>query len=236
MLAQLIDSKSGEEVSTPEEIKRVSLEYCKALLTNRKPKDDFAEDILMKELVHNVRMLEKVDDDMDELSIEKFNKTYDILTKKPGTKYDFIVKGGSSMKAALFKLCQAVWRTEDQPDSWCKSTLVQCYKGKGPRTVLDNMRHLHMKEETPKFFGHFVMSEAKEKMTANMTKFQIGTKPGHRAQEHLFVLKSVISLYMELGKPIILSMWDVSKLFVLHELYNSIKAKYKENSTVYCMR
>ena len=75
------------------------------------------------------------------------------------------------------------------------------------------MRHLHMKEETPKFFGHLVMSEVKDKMTGNMTKFQIGTKPGHRAQEHLFVLKSVISLYIHLGKPIILSMWDVSKFF-----------------------
>ena len=42
----------------------------------------------MKELVHNVWMLEKVDDDMDELSKEKFNKTYDILTKKTGAKYD----------------------------------------------------------------------------------------------------------------------------------------------------
>ena len=58
-----------------------------------------------------------MDIDMDELLIEKFNKTYDILTKKPGSKYDFIVKGGSSMKAALFKLCQVVWRTEDKPVS-----------------------------------------------------------------------------------------------------------------------
>ena len=164
---------------------------------------------------------------MDELSIEKFNKTYDILTKKPGTKYDFIVKGGPSMKAALFKLCQVVWRTEDQPVSWSKSTLVQCYKGKGPRTVLDNMRHLHMKEETPKFFGHLVMSEVKDKMTGNMTKFQIGTKPGHRAQEHLFVLKSVISLYIHLGKPIILSMWDVSKFFDRESLKDCMNELYR---------
>ena len=47
-----------------------------------------------------------------------------------------------------------------------------------------------MKDEIPKFVSHLVMSEAKGKMTANMTKYQIGTKPGHRAQEHLFVLKS----------------------------------------------
>ena len=136
----LVDPASGEEVTTPEEIKRVSLQYCKDLLTNRKPKDEYAEDYMMKEFVHDVRMTEKIEDDIEELSSVKFNRTYGILTKKLGSKYDFIVKGGPSMKAALFKLCQVVWRTEKQPVRWSKSTLVQCYKGKGLRTVLDNMR------------------------------------------------------------------------------------------------
>ena len=133
------------------------------------------------------------------------------------------------MKAALFKLCQVVWRTERQPDRWSKSTLVQCYKGKGPRTVLDNMRHLHMKDEIPKFFSHLVMSEAKGKMTACMTKYQIGTKPGHRAQEHLFVLKSMISLHIHYGKSIILSMWDVSKFFDREALKDCMNELYKSN-------
>ena len=32
----MIDPKTLKDVNTPEEIKRVSLEYCKELLTNRK--------------------------------------------------------------------------------------------------------------------------------------------------------------------------------------------------------
>ena len=63
-----------------------------------------------------------------------------------------------------------------------------------------------MKDEYPKFFGHLVVSAAKDKMIENMTKFQMGTKPGHRAQEHLYVLKSVIALHLMYNKPIILSM------------------------------
>jgi hypothetical protein len=132
-----------------------------------------------------------------------------------------------AMKAALYKLCQVVWRTETQPDRWCKSTLVQLYKGKGLRNILDNMRHLHMKDEIPKFFGHLVVSASKEKMTSNMTKFQIGTKPGHRAQEHLFVLKSVIALHLHFDKAIILSMWDVSKFFDRESLADCMNELYK---------
>ena len=97
-----------------------------------------------------------------------------------------------AVKAALFKLCQLVWQTEKQPQTWERSALVQLYKGKGPRSILDNMRHIHCKDEFPKFFGHLVVSASKDKMISNLTKYQIATKPGHRAQEHLFVLKSVI--------------------------------------------
>ena len=94
---------------------------------------------------------------------------------------------------------QVVWQSEVIPDLWKKTTLVQAYKGKGPCSDLDNMRHLHIKEDIPKMFGHLVMSLAKEKMVSNMSKYQIGAKPGHRAQEHLFTIKSVMLLYWHVG-------------------------------------
>ena len=143
----LINPKTKEEVTTPMEIKKVSLDYCTDLLTNRKPKVKYEEDILMKELIHEIRMNEVVIDDIEELSEFRFNATYDTLVKKPGSKYKFIMNGGPFLKAALLKLCQVVWRTEVQPDRWAKSTLIQSYKGKGERGVLDNQRHLHITDE-----------------------------------------------------------------------------------------
>ena len=223
----LTDPKTGAEVSTPDDIKRVSLQYCKDLLTNREPKEEFIEDVLLKELVHCARMSESIENDIEELSIERFNETFKKLTKRPGSKYDFIVKGGQALEAALFKLCQVVWRKEVQPDRWCKSTLIQLYKGKGERNILDNMRHIHSKDQFPKFFGDLVVSTCKDKMTSNMTKFQIGTKPGHRAQEHLYVLKSVIAMHMQYGNAIVLSMWDVSKFFDRESLADCMNELYK---------
>ena len=91
---------------------------------------------------------------------------------------------------AVFHLCKAVWYSEEIPASWHKSRLIQLFKGKGERTELDNYRHIHIKDEVPKVFGHLVMSAAREKLFDNMSKFQIGAKPGHRPQEHLFVLSA----------------------------------------------
>ena len=132
----VFDPKANVEVTTPEDI---SLEYCVNLLTNRKPKKDFEEDILLKDIVHLVRMEEDISDDIDELTIDRFKKTYETLKKRKGTKYQFIMKGGAAMKAALYKLCQTVWVSEKLPESWDKSTLIQLFKGKGLSSVLDNV-------------------------------------------------------------------------------------------------
>ena len=82
-----------------------------------------------------------------------------------------------------------------------------------------------MKDQFPKFFGHLVVTASKD----NMSKFQIGAKPGHRAQEHLFVLKSVIALYLLYEKPMILTTWDVSKFFDREVLADCLNEVHRNN-------
>ena len=69
-----------------------------------------------------------------------------------------------------------------------------------------------------------VMSQAKSKMINNMTKFQIGTKNGHRAQEHLFTLKSVIALYLYHELPLLLQLYDISKFFAWESLRDGMNS------------
>ena len=135
------------------------------------------------------------------------------MKKNVGEKYKFIIKSGQALKAALFNLFKFIWEKEKKPDSWRKTTLIQLYKGRGLREELSNQRYLHTKMEIPKFFGHIVTSIAKPNIIENMSPYQIGTKPGHRAQEHLFVTKSMMGL-AELNKQAFaLQFWDLSKFF-----------------------
>ena len=223
----LIDPITRKEVTSPFEIRRVSLDYCNELLTNRKPKAGYEDDIFLKQVIHEKRMKEIIQNDVDYLTYDKFEQSYDMIKKKPGDKYKFIIKGGEAVKAALFKVCQSVWLSETLPRSWEKTTLIQLYKGKGLKNDLNNMRHIHLKDEFPKFFGHLVVNAGKDIMTKNLSKFQIATKAGHRAQEHIFVLKSVISLYTCMGKPLILQMWDLSKFFDRENLRDCLNELYR---------
>ena len=124
------DPKTGKEVSTPDEIKRVSLDYCVDLLTPKPPPDKFADHVNRLKQLHFERMNETVEDDLDDFPIDTFLKVFDQLSKKSGLKYKFITKAGRSFHEALVNLFRIVWRKEKLPKEWQKSTLIQLKKGK----------------------------------------------------------------------------------------------------------
>ena len=140
-----------------------------------------------------------------------YEKSLKDLKQKKSNKYNFILKSGKSHKIALFRLFETVWNYENEPEQWRDTNIIQIYKGKGCKDDLGNLRNIHTKLETPKFFGHMVINAAKGKIIENMSKFQLGTKPGHRAQEHLFVMRSIIELYEMNGKALILQLYDIIK-------------------------
>ena len=80
----VIDPNTGIEVMTPTEIKRLTLKYCVSLLTNREPKDLYYEHIQRKKQLHWLRMNEVIENDINELSMEMFVNSLNILAKKPG--------------------------------------------------------------------------------------------------------------------------------------------------------
>ena len=110
-----------------------------------------------------------------------------------------------------------VWDTEEIPASWNLTTLVQIFK-KGLKSSLDSYRFVHTKNWMPRVFDGIVFNKMKHTLVSNMSKFQIGAKPGHRAQEHIFVLYSVIELFKKLNIPLIIQTWDISRYFDRHTL------------------
>ena len=57
------------------------------------------------------------------------------------------------------------------------------------------------------------MDKSRDKMVKRCSKFQIGGIPGHRPQEHLYTVKSIISLYNFINIPLFLQLYDLSKYF-----------------------
>ena len=138
------------------------------------------------------------------------------------------------MHAALYKLYEIVWNHEVKPDVWRDTIVIQLNKPKSKdKADLDGKRHIHTKPEIPKFFEHMVTTTVKPKIVEHMSPFQIGAVPGHRSQEHLFSLKSVIAMLEENKEAAAVQVFDLVKFFdserlddCLNELYKSkIKGK-----------
>ena len=102
-------------------------------------------------------------------------------------------------------------------------------KGKKNKEDLDQKRHIHTKEDTTKFFLHIVTTAFKPKVFKELSPFQIGAVSGHRAQEHLFSIKSVIALAEWRNEAILLQQYDFSKMFDRESLLDVLGELYRSN-------
>ena len=224
----VIDPTTGKKIFDKKDIIDVCADYCVKLLTNREPSEGYEEDIRMKRIVHNARMNEAIENDV-QFSEEIFQNTFSQLKTKPGNKYDFIIKAGPSLHGALYKLYDVVWTHEVKPDKWRDTVLVQLPKSKGDRFDLNSKRHIHLRSEIQKFFEHMVTSIAKPMIVKNMSPFQIGAVPGHRSQEHLYVVKSVVAMLEECNEATAIQLFDYSKFFDSEQLVDGLGEIYRSD-------
>ena len=72
-----------------------------------------------------------------------------------------------------------------------------------------------------------IVANSKHYIIGNASKYQIGGIAGHRPQEHLFVIKSVISLVQMMGKGLIMEFFDITKYFDKENLRDAMNNLYR---------
>ena len=223
----MTDPETGEMLFEPENIRDASANYLSKLLTNREPSEGYERDIKVKEVLHDLRMAETKTGPDDIFDEDDFGKLLKNLKKKNKEKYQFILKAGTDFLRVLYSLFKKTWESGRKPKQWEKTTAHQLYKGKGKATEFKNQRFIHTKDQNPKAFEHVLMEKAKPRIINGCTKYQIGALPKHRSQEHLFTLKSIIAWYIQIGKPLLLTLYDISKFFDREMLKDAMDALYR---------
>ena len=72
-----------------------------------------------------------------------------------------------------------------------------------------------------------VTTAIKPMIVENMSPFQIGAVPGHRSQEHLFSLKSVIAMLEEENEAVAIQLFDLVKYFDSEKLLDGLDEIYR---------
>ena len=242
----ILDPNTGEVAVTAKEIKRISLDYCRGVLTNNEVEKGFEKEVELKEYVHQKQM-EDTSGPGFIPSRGTFNKVLKKFKANDKRNYDFLVKTVEKFQEAVFKLARRMLLEEKFPEGFDLTTLHHIYKGKGKREIMSNNRYIHIKEWLPMLAEGMVVEDMKEKILKGSSPYQIGGQPGHQPQEHLCTAKSIIAKYEMEGKIIVLQAYDISKYFdkeVVPDVMNTMNemgidkkayrtwSKLNENTTI----
>ena len=230
----VIDSRSGELVVASSAIQKASLEYCLDTLEKNVPKDNFKGLIEAKRKLHDLRMLE--DEGEFNITEDLFWLVVDRFEKKKKKSYDFLSKASKGFKEAMLTFCRRMHSEEKFPRRFWKTTLIQLYKQKGPMQQLSSHRFLHMKEWTVRLMESLEVEGMKSDILEAGTQYQLGGKPGMRAQFHLFVVKSILAMKASIKEGTIVWSVDLEKFFdkeVLVDCLDTLATEAKVDARIY---
>ena len=229
----IIDPETGNLAVSAMEIKRVSLDHCKRVLTNNAPLVEYSKEIALKEKIHEERM-SRLGEGSFNPTLRKFEKVTKKFERSNKRNYDFLVRAGDRFKKSVYRMGRRMLVEEEFPSKFDYTTLHQIYKGKGRKELLDNNRYIHSKDWLPRLVEGVIVDEMKDDILDGSSPYQIGGQPGHQPQEHLFTIKSIMAWYEHVGKLLMLQGFDISKFFdkevladvmdTLHELGVDMKA------------
>ena len=87
-----------------------------------------------------------------------------------------------------------MFKEEEFPEAFNKTTLHIIFKGKGNKETLSDNRFIHCKEWWPRVAESIIVEEGlKGALVGGSSVYQIGGQPGHRSEELMFVLKSIVA-------------------------------------------
>ena len=102
---------------------------------------------------------------------------------------------------------------ETFPQRFFETRLCQLWKKKGSVSDLNNHRYIHMKDWLPKLCEALTVDQMKTEIISGGTIYQIGGIPGHRREEHLVVVKSLIQMSLSRKTGCLVQLSDFEKFF-----------------------
>ena len=208
------DPETKRLVVEQSEIKSISLKFCKKVLERNEPKKEMEKMFEMRKTLNEERLSENVGEGF-KASKDVYDQVLAKFKSNNKRSYDFLIRASEEYKDSIFLLCKRIIESESIPDKFRESTLHQIWKRKpGTRKEdLDANRYIHCKDWLPRTVEAMVVKEMEPAIAAATSRFQIGGVQGHRPQEHLFSVKSLVGKYLQEKKMIILVCYDISGFF-----------------------
>ena len=206
--------KTGERLETPEEIYDSVMDYNVEVLTKNPCEDEWSRE-RMEEKSAAVEFFEKVETDESERDIQwdEWEKVMVKITELNKSCYRDLVWAGHEWQAAMYMMFKRIYREEDIPQKFLKTSLKRLYKRKGDKTKLSSYRFIHLKEWAAKVMEKLVMQKCNDLIAGVMPQGQIGGMKKSSTSEHISSLHALARMKMKEKSGIIIMFVDVMKCF-----------------------
>ena len=132
---------------------------------------------------------------------------------------------------ALMPLIKYIWKNEQIPDSWNSGLITSIWKGKGDKENLNNHRGITVSSA----IGNIVEEIIDRRIGAivEFSQGQAGGKKGACTADHLFILRSLMTIAQSKKQSLFITFYDVSKAYdnadvdnMLHVMWeNGVRGK-----------
>ena len=211
----IINPTTNKLAVSRNEIKQATLQYCVDTLANNEPANIYFEKHI-KEKKKKVEDFLNLKDGDFKATEDTFYRNLAKFKSSRKRNYDFLVKAGEGFHNAVFRFCQKMFDEEKFPVEFFNTTLHMIFKpGKGTRReILSDNRFIHSKFYFVRAAEGLIVEDGlKEALIEGSSIYQIGGQPGHRSEELVFVLKSIIAKYKFLQEILVIQLYDLSKYF-----------------------
>ena len=248
----IVKDANGKRIYCPERIKEVTANYYENLYKDKNLPSRPFHTQLTNQITQYLNDIEHENDLCNTPPTEK--EISEIIAKKKNgksttdIKNEMLKRPGDVMTKYVFTLIQAIWNEETVPESWRCGLVTSIWKGKGDRESLQNHRGITVSSTIGSIMEEIIDRRILE--TVKFTPAQGGGLKGASTCDHIFILKTLISVSLKQKRKTYVTFYDVQKAFdnvdnddmlavmwqnglrgkawrILKELSNNLKAKIK---------
>ena len=211
-----VRNKEGDEITSPEGIKKRISEYYAELYENNDIKEGYEqyhenqERFIKKCWDHKNENEQELESNIIEIIIENLEK--EKAVGPDGYSNEMIMDGGKSLKGSIIRMMKIIYETEELPKEWNKAYIKNIYKGKGSKKEMNNYRGLILNSHLPKLFEKII--EAKERhILQDMSEYQCGARKGKSTREHHLTIRTLKEIAKQENEEITAVYFDIRKCF-----------------------
>ena len=108
-------------------------------------------------------------------------------------------------------VCNSIVREGKMPEEWCKSWMVNVYKGKGDALECGSYRGIRLLEHTLKIFERVV--EARVRRIVKIDDLQFGFMAGRGTSDAIFIVRQLQEKFLAKKKDLWMAFVDLEKAF-----------------------